>query len=247
MAQPRNPCPLCLERKPLNDEDVLPDWARSEAFDIFPPPEARSYPPRIKLRICIDCNTTMARRYEDRVAPLVKPMMWGKDRHLTEGQQAHVGRWMLKTSLLLGILKIIESGGDPGPTRQTLVHMLDVDVPPDGSSVRIGRFTAGKRMHNEKARMAKLLPGGAPKGLVSAGVSSFANVVFEHLMGDPRSIDSFVAGTKRSDRLIRIWPPQVEGVDFPPPHVFTGADMAALRAAYRLPRATYTRYAAGRD
>jgi hypothetical protein len=189
----------------------------------------------------------MARRYEDRVAPLVKPMMWGKDRHLTEGQQTHVARWVLKTSLLLAILKIIKSGGDPERTRQTLVHMLDVDVPPDGSSVRIGRFTAGEGMHNEKARMAKLLPGGAPKGVVSFGVSSFAHLVFEHLVDDSRSIATFIAGTKRSDRLIRIWPPQVEGIDFPPPHVFTDADMAALRAAYRLPRATYTRHAAGRD
>jgi hypothetical protein len=193
----------------------------------------------------------MGQLYENRAAPIAKPLMADLAAHLSPRAQADLGRWAIKTTLLFAIADNVKNGRRHfEPLRRTLLRMVSEDVPPDGGSVRIGRFPAGRDApEGETAQLVKLLPGGAPRGIQVFAVATLAHLAFEVVIGDPRHIRGFVAGTKNCDRLIRVWPPNAKGVDYPPIEAFSRADVLALRNAYyaAIPHLVFVRKAAGRD
>lgn len=228
---------------------MLPRWARTHALRLFPPKIGRPFPPRIKLRICTDCNHQMGRRYEDRASPLIKPMMQGLARQLTPLQQGDISRWMVKTTLLLSIANRIKNRRDYEPTRQLLLTMLDEDAPPAGTSVRVGRFPAAgeEGAADGNANLADLLPGGPPPRMHFYAVTTLAHFAFEMVMTNSPDALHFIARTEASDRLVRLWPPQIGTAHYPPPHDITAADITAMRQAFTLamPHGTFVRHAAG--
>lgn len=251
MVRRVGPCPLCLELRSRNDEDLMPSWARLEALRLVPPKDLRFYPPRLKLRICTACNDNMARRYENGAAPLVKPMMRGAERSLSAGEQRDVSLWAIKTVLVFGIADKFKHRVDYEVWRQLLLRMTDKDVPPGGSSVRIGWWPVGEEAAIDRAAtLADLLPNRPPQNLQLFMVSSLAHFVMEVVvMSDVVDALDWAARTPDSDWLIRIWPPNVVGVGYPPPRLLTADNIAGLRNAFSAaaPQGRFVRHAAGPD
>jgi hypothetical protein len=174
----------------------------------------------------------MGALYENGASQLVSPMISDLAVRLTARQQAIVGRWAIKTTLLLGVKDAIDSGSNSNPARLFLLRLNDEGAPPDGSSVRVGRYPAAEDdPEGETANLGELLPGGPPPKVGLYGVHTLGYLAFEVIVGNSLSTLQFIARTEDSDRLIRIWPPNIKGVDYPPRHILTRTDVAAMRNA----------------
>lgn len=192
----------------------------------------------------------MGRLYEDAAAPLIKPMMRDQVANLSPQDQTDITRWIIKTTLLLGIRERVSSRKPYEWARALLIGMARDGTVPPGSSVRIGRFTAGLGADSgNDAPLVDLMPGGAPPPMNLYTVITLAHFAFELVM--PKSSDSleFIARTAACHRLVRIWPPRIGGAEFPPPESLTASDIALLRSAYddAMPHGVRIRYAAGEN
>jgi hypothetical protein len=187
----------------------------------------------MQMRICTICNSRMATVYEDSAAPVLKPLMADVAVPLTTNQQRIAGRWVIKTTLLFSVARSIDIGADYQAARRHLLRLTEGNIPPDGASVRIGRYPAAQDdPEGQTADEASLLPGGPPKNVETFGLHSLGYLAFEVVVGDPREIYNFMGRTKDSDRLIRIWPPRLESIGFPPQQILTRTDLAAMRNAF---------------
>jgi len=227
-----NHCALCRDTGPLTDEDILPLWARSELFALFPPKPSQSRPARIKIRICQDCNRRMGRRFEATAAPILKPLLSGRSGSLGPDEQCVISYWAIKTILLLGIANLRKVGRNYERDRTRLIQLADGREPPNGTSVRMARYPAGPDGTEEGARLAEILPDGAPRGVENVGVFSLGYVAFEVVVANPDEMMRFISLTRGSDKLVRIWPIQLQAVSFPPPLVLARADLTAMQAAF---------------
>jgi hypothetical protein len=242
-------CPLCLEVKPRNDEDVLPQWVRSEALRLHPPTTLQAFPPRLKLRICTACNRDMARRYETNAAPLMKPMMRGNQQHLNSTQQRTIALWTIKTMLMLGIADRVKRRLVNEAWRQLLLRLTRDDLPPSGASVRVGIWRH-EDLDAESPSVRDLVGDGPPANLQFFAVTTLSRLVLEVLvMSAADDMLAFAAHTPDSEWLRRILPINALGASYPPPRGLTAASIAALRTMYRdaIPAGGYLRHAAGPD
>jgi hypothetical protein len=226
------PCPLCLERKKLSAEDIMPRWCRRLVLRLFPPKIGEAPPDRITLRICTECNGRLAALYENSASELVSPMIRRSDRRFSPRDQGIVGRWIIKTTLLLKIKDAILRGADYELERVLLVKMNEAGSPPDGSSVRVASYPAGEDPSaDEPANLAELLPGGPPPHIRAFGIHTVGYLAFEVIVSDPADALRFIARTEESDQLVRIWPPSVEDIGYPPARILTQTDIVAIRQA----------------
>jgi len=122
----------------------MPLWARRLVLGLAPPLMGQPAPKRITIRICKNCNGRIGALYENSASQLVSPMISDLAIRLTPRQQAIVGRWAIKTTLLLGVKDAIDSGSNSNPARVFLLRLNDEGALPDGSSVRIGRYPAAE-------------------------------------------------------------------------------------------------------
>jgi hypothetical protein len=224
---------LCQEVKPLNNEDVMPTWTRTLLLRLFPPAANQQHPARLKIRICGDCNDRMGSLYENAAAPLLTPMMSGLARSLTVEQEATASAWIIKTTLLFAIRAAVSARLTCEPQRTVLVEMNKEGTPPQGSSVRVGQFPPlSDPTVDAPADLSRLLPGGPPRQIQTFGIHSLGYLAFEVVVASPRETLDFMARSEQSDRLLRIWPPDLRGVEYPPHQVVTKTDLAALRGAF---------------
>src|SRR3954454_13358122 len=68
-------CPICLRPAKFTNEDWLPQWARKRLLALFPP--TGQHPPRLKVRICGDCNAGLNEQFETNSNQVVGPMLSG--------------------------------------------------------------------------------------------------------------------------------------------------------------------------
>lgn len=146
------PCPICGTQRPRNDEDVLPIWARTFLLESVPRDGTWEFPARVKIRICVECNTQVAKVYEASTAPLLKPMIAGQTViGLTPRQQSLIGRWCIKTVLLLHMKHAMTLGKYHKADGDALLLMNRGGLPPDATSVRIARCISGTSSGCERA------------------------------------------------------------------------------------------------
>ena len=77
--------------------------------------------------VCHDCNTGWMSRMEGRTKPLLMPMILGEERSLTQAEQYEIGRWAVKTAMVLE--KTIQHSL-PFPFEQTHLMNGDLGIPP---------------------------------------------------------------------------------------------------------------------
>lgn len=238
----RRACPICAERRELNDEDVLPQWVRrgwkalvEQAF-----PGLVWQVPSFKFRICTVCNSQMGELFEEQAAPILKPMMAGHVVLLTPRQQGLVGAWITRTNLALSLrrqtMAASLSGTPPNEiheaTRAALHAMILTGIPPLRTSVRIGLLDFRGAKDEVTPAEKRFQPSPPFPKAILWGSSGFAYLIFDYIVGEPDGVAVLEDRITDEDWLIRVWPPQVEEILWPPPNIFLRGDRDALAQAW---------------
>jgi hypothetical protein len=222
-------CPLCLTNPANTREDVLPQWARKRIrkLGVYKGNQV----PSVLLPLCGDCNSAFGRRYENETAPILGPMIDGESRRLSPSDQEVIARWIIKT-LLVGAL----DPAMPAPPaqreqiRRLCCEMRDHGRPPHQSFVRLAAFDPAQPVnangHDDLHRTGYL-----PTLLVRA-TQHMGHVAWEAAIGVPRELERFVASCQDNESLVRIWPPQLVAVQWPPPVKLVYRDILSLRLAW---------------
>jgi hypothetical protein len=222
-------CPLCLANPADTREDVLPQWARKRIrkLGVYKGNQV----PSLLLPLCGDCNGTFGRRYENETAPILGPMTDGESRLLSPSDQEIIGRWIIKT-LLLGAL-------DPGVAvpaaqrrqiRRLCCEMRDHGTPPHQSFVRLAAFDPDQPVDTDGHDA--LHRNGYLPTLLARATQLMGHLAWEVAVGAPREMERFVASCQDNESLIRIWPPQLVSVSWPPPVKLVYRDILTLRLAW---------------
>lgn len=229
-AQTREPCPICGGNGKQTAEDLMPQWVRRATLSLVPiTPE--EYPPRMTLRICRSCNSQMAARYEDRASPILAPMMADKPAMLAPRSQSIIGRWFIKTTLLMNLADQLKHGAIILSDRDALLRMNQDGAVRDDVSIRIGRYSAvdGDPVET-RSQLDRIVPDGYPASTSYYSATTLGFVAFELIICESQSALEFASFAAGNQRMIPIWPPRLEPVAWPPPETFTRQDLAAMRA-----------------
>ncbi len=187
--------------------------------------------PSVRMPLCKDCNGTFGRKYENETAPILGPMMDGESRFLAPSDQEVVGRWIVKTVLLSALDPRLAV---PGPEREEIrrlcCDMRDHGTPPHQSFVRIAGFDRDQPIdadgHDDLHRTGYL------PTLLTRATQISGHVAWEAGVGAPRELERFVAFSSDNDLLVRIWPPQLVVVQWPPPIKLVYRDILKLKLAW---------------
>jgi hypothetical protein len=233
------PCPICRLPKRRNSEDILPTWARKLLHQSVPRDGTWDFPARVTIRICSDCNSQMATVYEDTTSHILKPMIMGSSvTALSRRDQALVGRWCIKTVMLLHLKQAMSLGVFHEEDAQYLHDMNKGGPPPVGAAARVGKYAGEKSDNGPGEPLRGSLRGAQP--LVSFSYMVIGALTVEVLSGTPSAAMDFVDRTQDDDRLVRVWPPSLRSIDFPPSGAITDADLDAMSRELRaLSRTTH--------
>jgi len=229
VTQKRDVCPICGGNGKQTAEDVMPLWVRKATLSLVPI-DASEYPPRMTLRICRDCNSQMAARYEDKASTVLAPMMANKPTTLSTRQQSIIGRWFIKTTLLMNLADQLKRGGVILEDRDALRRMNQDGAVREGISIRIGRYSSIEGdPDGTLAQLELVVPGGYPASTAYYSATTLGFVAFEMIICNPNSAIEFTSRLAGNQRLVPIWPPALAPVAWPPAETLTREDLAAMR------------------
>jgi hypothetical protein len=222
-------CPLCLAKPADTREDVLPQWARKRIRKLGT--YKGNQLPSVLLPLCRDCNSTLGRRYENETAPILGPMIDGESRLLSPSDQEIIGSWVIKTLLLCALdPSVAVEPGQREQIRRLCCEMRDHKRPPHQSFVRLAAFDCDQPVDakgNDKLHRPGYLP-----TLLARATQFMGQVAWEVAIGAPRELERFVASCEDNESLVRIWPPQLVSVSWPPPVKLVYRDVLTLRLAW---------------
>lgn len=206
----------------------MPTWTRKLLWENLPRDGTWELPPRITIRICVDCNARMGKLYEDTTAPLLKPMITGLDIiGLSPRNQTLVGRWCIKTALLFHMKQAMELDQFHQEDADVLHRMNQGGPAPDTSSVRIAKFMSQGTDEKPGEPYRGSLVGAQP--LTSIGYSQIGHLAIEVISGHREPLLDFIRRTEDDKRFVRMWPPSVKSVDFAPEGFLTQSDFNVMR------------------
>lgn len=225
-------CRICQSSDgPWTEEDAYPKWLRKRLFRIYRalPPERRipsqgwEQSPRALLKpVCQKCQRRLNQLFEVPAHPLLKAVLDDLSIVLTPRQQVIVASWCAKTAFVTGMARNERRGPPPLEPdlaefmRLSLQSMLARGTPPLSSTVRIAYMTT----EVTKPTQRRFLPPGWPHPdlIESLSLVSVPRFLSETLVIGEPLLTSFISGTQDDDRFIRIWPPHVTHVRWPPGH-----------------------------
>lgn len=207
--------------------------------DDYPDWEGRSI---ILYPVCkAPCHRELTTLFEHRGEPLIKNMLEGNNKQLDRGDQIALGKWFVKTDMLLCLWRNVVDrnvgphGYEPPNwarhelVRQGLLAMLaSQGLPPANSLVRLAHLVptfnmpAGTFSRPGLGRVSPLDLGvsinALPRGVVSESVVTGTGALV-YLPEEP-------------ERFVQVFPPGAGSVSWPPAVALGPRDLAALRAAW---------------
>jgi hypothetical protein len=184
------------------------------------------FPPRIKIRICAECNSEMGRVYEKPTAPILRQLICGQSPvELDPRSQTLIGRWSIKTIILLHMKHAMTLGKQHMVDAESLLQMNRGGLPPEASSVRIARYVARASDERPGEGLRGSMHGARP--LVSCSHAAIGHLAIEVLSGTPIAILDFQDRTQHDDRFVRVWPPRTQSV-FAPIEALTPSDVSVM-------------------
>jgi hypothetical protein len=233
MKQAPRICPICLTRRANTKEDILPQWVREIVLKSFGPGKGRQLPPRIVMPMCDTCNGTLNGRFEIPARPILAPLFRGEIATLTPSQQSLASGWIIKGELLMFFWRAHEHPEHPHAEtiRRIVVEMMECGLPPNQTTVRLGRVDP-----RENPRPAGttdgLLPAAVPQSLMHS-VSTTGPVFWEAAVGVEVELGAFIAAAEDGHHLVRLWPPSVLPIKWPPAKTLTFGQVEAMRTAWK--------------
>jgi hypothetical protein len=182
-----------------------------------------------------DCNELYGRLYENVAAPILKPMATRSEScHLSPSDQLIVGQWIF-IKVFLGLLSQIEPGSGcrgfaQGACRYMQFPAFGPFPPMLGVSIRIGTYEPmNPPVEGFSTELCNVGPL-PPNHHHSVGVMGY--FCWEFVVAEPEFVGPLVAACPDNDLMVRIWPPNKAGVDWPPERVMMSGDLEALRQAW---------------
>lgn len=117
----------------------MPIWARKHVISLVSFGPRDQHPRRVKMRICVECNSTLARDFEDECSELLKPMLHGSAVILSPRGQVSISRWIIKMSLLMTITGLEKESPDREQAVDIIRKLVAERIPPAQTLVRIFR------------------------------------------------------------------------------------------------------------
>ena len=221
-------CPVCTKRPADTKEDIVPNWARRRirAFGQYPGNQL----PSELMPMCRQCNSAFGKLYENEAALVIGPMVSGEQCLLSISDQQLVGRWIIKTMMVFYLARADLTAHQLRFVRDIVSHMKVYKTPPHQSFVRIGSLNPHQAADHSYLHPHKVGP--LPRNVLF-GVASLGWLVWEMAVGDPRVMEPFVSSCLDNDALVRVWPPQLVPLPWPPPTRCTESDLYTLRHAWR--------------
>ena len=223
-------CPVCAERPADTKEDLLPKWGRKRIAKLGT--YANGQLPSVLMPLCLKCNRAYGKLYENDAALIIGPMVDGQSRQLSPTDQEVIGRWVIKSSLLywLGARRCHRPIGfgwckrsceacaaaRRRPTSRLFVSATPTRASPDGDVSHPG-------LHHD---------GRIPETMIH-GTATLGYFAWEIAVGAPELFGSYVESCEDNDALIRVWPPQMTTLSWPPPRSLTTRDIYSLRLAWQ--------------
>jgi hypothetical protein len=193
-------------------------------YESIPRDGTWEFPARIKIRICTECNSLMGRVYEETTSGILKPMISGDlVPDLNPRAQALVGRWCIKTIILMHMKHAMTLGKHHHEDAVSLLRMNLGGLPPDATSVRIARYVPRVPGAPDGKPLRGSLQGA--RKLVSTSYSAIGHLAIEVLSGTPNAVLDFIDRTKDDNRFVRMWPPRSQNVAFAPGELVTQNDL----------------------
>lgn len=226
----------------------MPLWVRKATLSLVPIAPSE-HPPRMTLRICRDCNSQMAARYEDKASTVLAPMMANKPATLSTRQQSIIGRWFIKTTLLMNLADQLKHGGVILEDRDELRRMNQDGAVREGISIRIGRYSSiDGDPDGTRAQLERVVRGGYSASTRYYSATTLGFLAFEMIICNPSSAIEFSSRLASNQTLLPIWPPVLTSVAWPPSETLTREDLAAMRNELTLVAgsAGYRRFSAAR-
>lgn len=179
-----------------------------------------------------DCNSGWMSRLEDKVIPILAPMVDGVPRDLDPDDQRVLSRWIDKTVMVMeetspfsrtssaeDRIRVMDES-NPSPALFTQVWLGHNTARPRNAELRGHKAFVRGLAGNEGSRSDVLTAGQVLFYVLSTTVPSWAHAV-------PPEVQEY------SDKLIRIWPSSTATLHWPPPSAFSDdEDISRLRDAF---------------
>lgn len=234
---PPNACPICGKRRQMTKEDVVPSWLRQEFIRRDPRYGGTR---RVVLRICAVCNRAFG-KFEQGARDLLIAMTGGQPVRLSPQSQVIVARWITKIVLMHALREARNPVHEPHARYDLmqqdaawLRHMKASGTPPAQTVVRVGILNIEDKTTMPNRNDLPHFPPQTPR-LEFIGHSGFERLYCEVLIGDPAVLLHVEqARPKNDDWFIRIWPSQLEDVEWPPFKVFNWRTAELLPRLWRI-------------
>jgi len=249
--RPIKQCIFCGYVGKLSNEHVIAKWLRKTLQIRGDVHEYRGDEHVSKLEalaiilpeVCKDCNNGWTNRLEERVRPILEPVLLGTPRDrlyaLDLPHQATLATWAVKTSLLLTLRKYRRdaNGWIPKGNLKWLYEHRDSDLPPPGTRVWVGSLDAEGRLPSSVQAACANEAGNSPFahcGTFSVGYVLFQVFCCEEVNSDLSSEDEEWLAPKGlcAGRLLQIWPANAS-FRWPPKSVFTIDDLPVVAGRLR--------------
>jgi hypothetical protein len=208
----------------MDNEDVVPQWLRTALLQFYPD-WANAFP-RLKFRVCRDCNGQMNSVFEIPARPIVLAMLSATpESPVTLGlsERCIVARWLMKTALLyaivrkhrddvsIGIHPQFAHGYDPVLAlmnqRSWLLRLMRDGVATPSTSVAVAMIGDATRSRPVARR--------GDGAFVLNDMNLWLPLVTETVVQNG-ALRQHVAMRRIDDRFVVIWPPILGTVLWPP-------------------------------
>lgn len=153
MVTQRPVCRLCLQPAgEMSNEDVIPEWLRNHQIaGMDDPAQWATLIKRVRTRVCKECNGRMNVAFEQPARAIVISMLEAEPLRLSRADQRAVARWMMKVTLLYGLMRHWRDDVNPAvhpdgavgwsqpvsqeQHRTDLIRLLDEGVFPDDTTI----------------------------------------------------------------------------------------------------------------
>lgn len=185
------------------------------------------------MPMCGTCNGTLNDKFEIPARPVLAPLFRDEGATMTPSQQALASGWIIKGELLMFFWHAHEHPDHPNAElfRQIVVDMIARGLPPHQTSIRLGRVDPRENPRPADTA-AGLLPVVVPPSLMHS-LSTTGPVFWEAVVAAAGELDAFIAATPDNDQLIRLWPPSVTAITWPPTDVLAFGQVEAMRRAWK--------------
>lgn len=218
-------CPVCSTDPATTTEDIIPRWLRKRLRQIGS--FNKDQIPSELLRVCESCNGTFGRTLEDKVAPILGPMIIGERCELTQLDQELIGCWIAKTALLLDLARMERVPAHRSAIRELLIGIKSGETP-KGTFARLGTIDP---YDIEGPPEYSLHKKGEYPAMVTNSNVFFGNLVIEAaVLRFPDELNAFIEPD--NEWLINVSPARAENVVWPPPSRLTYASTTLLRQAW---------------